>query len=94
MPMPPAPLPAGLAGQYVVVKLSGKALDDPRWAADIAALRASGAASGGMLPKLQACADAVQQGVGMVRIVRAGAPLLHALDPGRDLGTLVVHHGL
>ena len=42
-----------------------------------------------MVPKLQACADAVQAGVGMVRIVRSDASLLQALDPASDLGTLV-----
>lgn len=62
--------------------------------ASIDALRSSGAASAGMLPKLQACAEAVQQGVGMVRIVRSDASLLQALDPASDLGTLVVPHGL
>lgn len=61
----------------------------------IAELRASGAASGGMLPKLQACADAVEHGVGMVRILSSEASLLHALDPVNDLGTLVMkNHGL
>lgn len=60
----------------------------------LAALRASGAASGGMLPKLQACADAIAQGVGMVRIARSDASLLLALDVNEDLGTLVVPHGL
>lgn len=62
--------------------------------ASIAQLRQSGAASGGMLPKLQACAEAVEQGVGMVRIVKGDASLLQALDPDVDLGTLVVPHGL
>jgi acetylglutamate kinase len=60
----------------------------------IEALKASGAATGGMLPKLQACADAISQGVGMVRIVRSDASLLQALDPATDLGTLVTEHGL
>ncbi|HEV8359432.1 MAG TPA: acetylglutamate kinase [Candidatus Thermoplasmatota archaeon] len=60
----------------------------------IAALRASGAATGGMLPKLQACADAIAQGVGMVRILKGDASLLQALDPTQDVGTLVVPHGL
>lgn len=57
--------------------------------ASIASLKASGAATGGMLPKLQACADAVGSGVGMVRIVRSDASLLQALDRATDLGTLV-----
>jgi acetylglutamate kinase len=60
----------------------------------IEALKASGAATGGMLPKLQACAEAVTQGVAMVRIVTSDASLLQALDPASDLGTLVTHHGL
>jgi len=62
--------------------------------ASIAALRASGLASGGMLPKLEACAAAVSAGVGMVRILKGEASLLAALDPNTDLGTLVVAHGL
>lgn len=62
--------------------------------ASIAALKLSGAATGGMLPKLQACADAVTQGVTMVRIVQGDAPLLDALDPASDLGTLVMNDGL
>lgn len=53
-------------------------------------LKASGAATGGMLPKLQACREAVEQGVGMVRIVKHDAPLLAALDPATDMGTLVL----
>lgn len=57
--------------------------------ASIAALRKTGAATGGMVPKLAACAEAVEQGVGMVRIVKAGASLLEALDPANDVGTLV-----
>jgi acetylglutamate kinase len=57
--------------------------------ASIAALKGSGAASGGMLPKLQACAEAVQGGVGMVRILASGASLLQALDAAHDMGTLV-----
>jgi acetylglutamate kinase len=60
----------------------------------IAALRAQGIASGGMLPKLEACSEAVQHGVGMVRIARSDAPLLSLLEPRTDLGTLVVDDGL
>jgi acetylglutamate kinase len=56
----------------------------------IAELKASGQASGGMLPKLQACAEAVEQGVGMVRIMKGDASVLAALDPEQDMGTLVV----
>ncbi|MCA1812359.1 MAG: acetylglutamate kinase [Halobacteriales archaeon] len=57
--------------------------------ASIAELRASGVASGGMLPKLEACSEAVEHGVGMVRIARSDAPILQALDRSMDLGTLV-----
>lgn len=59
----------------------------------IAELRAAGHASGGMLPKLEACSEAVQQGVGMVRILRSDASLLAALERRTDLGTLVVADG-
>jgi acetylglutamate kinase len=38
---------------------------------EIAALRASGAVSGGMLPKLDACERALKAGVGSVRILQA-----------------------
>jgi acetylglutamate kinase len=56
----------------------------------IAQLRASGVASGGMLPKLEACSQAVEHGVGMVRIARSDAPILQALDRSADVGTLVL----
>lgn len=59
---------------------------------DIAALIANGTISGGMLPKLQACIRALQQGVGRVRIVAASrADVLPQLHLRKDpIGTDVI----
>jgi acetylglutamate kinase len=61
---------------------------------DIAELRRQGVADGGMLPKLEACRDAVEHGVGLVRIAKGDASLVRALDVEEDIGTLVVPHGV
>jgi len=64
----------------------------------IAALAANSVISGGMLPKLRACADAVLQGVTRVRILAASqAELLPRLDVIEEaVGTEVIrgdfHH--
>jgi len=60
-------------------------------AADIPALESSGVIKGGMLPKLQACRDALAGGVGRVRILpSARADLLPGLQDGKgESGTEV-----
>lgn len=62
--------------------------------AEIASLRASGAVSGGMLPKLDACERALQAGVGSVRILQAGRAesLKTMFDVPLEHGTELVAH--
>jgi acetylglutamate kinase len=59
---------------------------------DIPGLIAKGIISGGMLPKLQACARALRQGVGQVRILAASrADFLPRINLGGDsIGTEVI----
>ncbi|HNW44336.1 MAG TPA: acetylglutamate kinase [Elusimicrobiales bacterium] len=60
-------------------------------AAEIPAMEAAGVIKGGMLPKLQACRDALKGGVGRVRILpSARADLLPGFETGKtDGGTEV-----
>lgn len=54
------------------------------------ALRQSGAAAGGMLPKLAACRAALAAGVGRVEIIGVQAFLGEAPDDARNLGTRIL----
>ena len=61
-------------------------------AADLDALVASGAASGGMIPKVEACAGAVRAGVARAHILDGRVPhaLLLELFTDGGVGTMVV----
>jgi acetylglutamate kinase len=79
---------AGMTGGRVYARVN------PEWSLDrdaIARLREKGVVSGGMLPKLEACADAVEGGVGFAHIVDGRAPhsLLLELFTDAGIGTKV-----
>jgi len=61
----------------------------------LAALTADGTISGGMIPKVQACVDAVEAGVGSAHMVDGRVPHVVLLelftDPG--IGTMVLPDG-
>ena len=77
-----------------VLDKEGKLLTDLT-PADIAELRADGTISGGMIPKVQACIEAVEAGVGSAHMVDGRIPHVLLLELFTDLGigTMVLPDG-